>query len=201
MKATLPQPPAVASLPAAHAVGAGKRGAAMAISRCLRQGVRRLFVAFQWATVVLVLAVGWTARPQPIEQLIPWEKNGSAFAGPRLIPANHDPFAVKALPAPRREKPVNFPAQPASSSPATPAGVAVDRPVRRVRSARPGLCAQDLSRGGAVCGVFSETAPEPHCAQVRMPVETCASRSWCRPVKARNAIWLARFQQDPEPWV
>lgn len=101
--------------------------------------------------------------------------------------------ATNACEAPR--KAVNFPAQPASSSPATPvAGVAMGQPVRRVRSARPSLCAQGLSLVGAVCGVFSETAPKPHCAQVLMPVETCASRSWCRPVNARNARWLARFQ-------
>lgn len=166
----------------------------MTTSRHLGSVVHRLFVVFQWATAALVVAVGWAAHPQPIEQLIPWEKKEGAYASPRLMPLDREPFAVKALPAPKREKPVSFPAQPASSSPATPvAGVAVGRPVRLVRSARPGLCARGLSRGGAVCGVFSETAPEPHCAQVRMPVETCASRSWCRPENARNARWLARF--------
>ena len=150
----------------------------MTISRCLGSVGHRLFVVFQWTTVALVAAVGWAAHPQPIDQLIPWEKKGSAFAGQGLMPLDREPFAVKAVPAPRREKPVNFPTKPASSSPATPAsGVAVDRPVRQVRSARPGLYAQGLSRGGAVCGVFLETVPEPRCAQVRMPVETSASRS------------------------
>jgi hypothetical protein len=151
----------------------------MTVSRRLGSAGHRLFVVFQWATVALVVAVGWAAHPQPIERLIPWEKKGSAFAGQRLMQLDREPFAVKALPAPRREKrPINFPAKPASSSPATPAsGVAVDRPERQVRSARPGLYAQGLSRGGAVCGVFLETVPEPRCAQVRMPVETSASRS------------------------
>jgi hypothetical protein len=151
----------------------------MTISKRLGSVVHRLFAAvFQWATVVLVVAVGWAAHPQPIEQLIPWEKRESAFAGQHLMPLDREPFAAKALPAPKRERPVNFPAKPASSSPATPAsGVAVDRPVRQVRSARPGLYAQGLSRGGAECGVFLETAPGPRCAQVRKPVETSASRS------------------------
>ena len=156
--------------------GAMMGNAAMTISRRLGSVVHRLFVVFQWATAVLVVAVGWAAHPQPIEQLIPWEKKESSYASPHLMPLDREPFAAK--PAPKREKPVNFPAKPASSSPATPAsGVAVDRPVRQVRSARPDLYAQGLSRGGAVCGVFLETAPGPRCAQVRKPVETSASRS------------------------
>jgi hypothetical protein len=59
------------------------------------EGVRRLFVVFQWTAVVLVLAAGWGARPQPAEQ-----ENWSVPAGTRVVLVDHDPFAVKATPAP-----------------------------------------------------------------------------------------------------
>jgi hypothetical protein len=47
----------------------------MTTSTNLGEGVRRLFLVFQWAAAMLVLAIGWRARPHVGEDLRISEKD------------------------------------------------------------------------------------------------------------------------------
>ena len=47
-----------------------------------REGVRRLFVVFQWLAVALVVVAGWDARPKPIE---PWRNDPVVAAAPNFF--------------------------------------------------------------------------------------------------------------------